>query len=24
VHDDPFDYELTGNCAYRGAFHYAS
>ena len=24
VHDDPFDYELTGNCAYRGVFHYSS
>jgi hypothetical protein len=24
VHDDPFDYELTGNCAYRSAFHYSS
>jgi hypothetical protein len=24
VHDEPFDYALTGNCAYRSAFHYAS
>jgi len=24
VHDDPFDYTLTGNCAYRSAFHYSS
>jgi hypothetical protein len=24
VHNDPFDYELTGNCAYRSAFHYSS
>jgi hypothetical protein len=24
VHDDPFDYELTGNCAYRSVFHYAA
>jgi hypothetical protein len=24
VHDDPFDYELTGNCAYRSSFHYSS
>lgn len=24
VHDDPFDYELTGNCAYRSEFHYTS
>ena len=24
VHDDPFDYELTGNCAYRSVFHYSS
>jgi hypothetical protein len=24
VHDDPFDYALTGNCAYRSAFHYSS
>jgi len=24
VHDDPFDYELSGNCAYRSEFHYAS
>jgi hypothetical protein len=24
VHDDPFDYELAGNCAYRSEFHYAS
>jgi hypothetical protein len=24
VHDDPFDYELTGNCAYRSSFRYAS
>jgi len=24
VHDDPFDYTLTGNCAYRTVFHYAS
>jgi len=23
VHDDPFDYALTGNCAYRSAFHYS-
>jgi hypothetical protein len=24
VHDDPFDYSLTGNCAYRSEFHYSS
>ena len=24
VHDDPFDYALTGNCAYRTVFHYTS
>jgi hypothetical protein len=24
VHDDPFDYVLQGNCAYRSAFHYSS
>ena len=24
VHDDPFDYTLTGKCAYRSAFHYSS
>jgi hypothetical protein len=24
VHDDPFDYALTGKCAYRSAFHYTS
>ena len=24
VHDDPFDYELSGNCAYRSEFHYSS
>jgi hypothetical protein len=24
VHDDPFGYALTGNCAYRSAFHYTS
>jgi hypothetical protein len=24
VHDEPFDYELTGNCAFRSVFHYAS
>ena len=24
VHDDPFDYELTGNCAYRSVFHYGA
>jgi hypothetical protein len=24
VHDAPFDYELTGNCAYRTVFHYES
>jgi hypothetical protein len=24
VHDDPFDYALTGNCAYRSGFHYSS
>jgi hypothetical protein len=24
VHDDPFDYELHGNCAYRSEFHYSS
>ena len=24
VHDDPFDYALTGKCAYRSAFHYSS
>jgi hypothetical protein len=23
VHDDPFDYALTGNCAYRSVFHYS-
>jgi hypothetical protein len=22
VHDEPFDYVLTGNCAYRSEFHY--
>ena len=24
VHDDPFDYALAGNCAFRTAFHYSS
>src|SRR3954454_11058279 len=24
VHDDPFDYELEGNCAYQSSFHYSS
>ena len=24
VHDDPFDYTLTGKCAYRSAFQYSS
>jgi hypothetical protein len=24
VHDEPFDYALTGNCAFRSVFHYAS
>jgi hypothetical protein len=24
VHDDPFDWELTGTCAYAGVFDYAS
>ena len=24
VHDDPFDYELAGNCAFRSSFHYSS
>ena len=24
VHDEPFDFALTGNCAYRSAFHYSS
>jgi hypothetical protein len=24
VHDAPFDYALSGNCAYRTVFHYAS
>jgi hypothetical protein len=24
VRDEPFDYALTGNCAYRSAFHYSS
>ena len=24
VHDDPFDFALTGNCGYRSAFHYSS
>ena len=24
VRDDPFDYALTGNCAYRSTFHYSS
>ena len=24
VHDAPFDYTLTGNCAYRSTFHYSS
>jgi hypothetical protein len=24
VHDDPFDYALQGNCAYRSSFHYSS
>ena len=24
VHDDPFDYSLSGNCAYRSEFHYSS
>jgi hypothetical protein len=24
VHDDPFDYALAGNCAYRSGFHYSS
>ena len=24
VHDEPFDYALTGNCAYRSVFHYSS
>jgi hypothetical protein len=23
VHDDPYDYALTGNCAYRSLFHYS-
>ena len=24
VHDEPFDYSLSGNCAYRSSFHYSS
>jgi hypothetical protein len=24
LHDDPFDYTLTGKCAYRSVFHYSS
>jgi hypothetical protein len=24
VHDDPFDYSLAGNCAFRSRFHYSS
>ncbi len=24
VHDEPFDYVLSGNCAYRSGFHYRS
>ena len=24
VHDEPFDYALTGNCAFRSVFHYSS
>ena len=24
VRDEPFDYALTGNCAYRSTFHYSS
>jgi hypothetical protein len=24
VHDEPFDYALTGRCAYRSVFHYSS
>jgi hypothetical protein len=24
VHDEPFDYALTGTCAYRSVFHYSS
>jgi hypothetical protein len=24
VHDDPFDYALSGNCAFRSPFHYSS
>jgi len=24
VHDEPFDYALTGNCAYRSVFNYTS
>ena len=24
VHDDPFDYALSGNCAFRSTFHYSS
>jgi hypothetical protein len=24
VYDDPFDYSLSGNCAYRSEFHYSS
>jgi hypothetical protein len=24
VHDEPFDYALTGTCAFRSVFHYAS
>jgi hypothetical protein len=24
VHDEPFDYSLTGKCAYRSVFHYRS
>ena len=23
VHDDPYDYALTGKCAYRSLFHYS-
>jgi len=24
VHDESFDYALTGNCAFRSVFHYSS
>jgi hypothetical protein len=24
VHDEPFDYALSGNCAFRSVFHYSS